>query len=590
MLKFIIAGTLSLLVTVVVLTLPLVIAAAPLPLFPRNLELYDAGPQVRQLQEFLNSHGFLVAQEGPGSPGDETSFFGLRTYRALVRYQQAHALPATGFFGPLTRDTINSMPSAASAPSNAAAASSGASQPIASSTIQTLATSSLPSIPPTQLFSIPSPGYGGGGAGSNSNNSAPASDTTPPSTPADLTAVASSSSEIDLSWTASTDNVGVAGYQVFRNSAQIATSTQTTYADTGLTASTTYAYTVKAFDAAGNVSAVSNSATSTTLPILSIVDSVTGPNLVGVEGIFVDSSTHRGYVVGDGTPPPPLSIYDLTNPSAPALMGTTSVSEGLYTVNEVGNYAYLAGHAGTFTVINASNPTSLSLIGSTSSSTLSLAEGATIIGTHAFVVTLNNTFASVNISNPNSPSVVGSITDNVALNQPYQIIGSGNYVYVAACGTDDPSGRFTVMDVSDPASPVVAGSINITGCPDSVALSGNYAYVGSYNNNVLTAVNVSDPASPAVVGSVSDPRFNGPTSLSISGSLVYSVGTNSDPGNLTLVDVATPSNPVVIGNIVDPSLNAASAIGLSGNFAYIPAGFYGDPSAANALTVVETQF
>ena len=89
-------------------------------------------------------------------------------------------------------------------------------------------------------------------------------DTTPPSTPTNLTAVASSSSELDLSWTASTDNVGVAGYKVFRAGSQVGTSTQTTYADVGLSASTTYTYTVKAFDAAGNVSVASNIATSTT--------------------------------------------------------------------------------------------------------------------------------------------------------------------------------------------------------------------------------------------------------------------------------------------------------------------------------------
>ena len=60
---------------------------------------------------------------------------------------------------------------------------------------------------------------------------------------------------IDLSWTASTDNVGVAGYRVFRDGTQVGTTSATTYSDTGLTKSTTYAYTVLAYDAAGNPSA-----------------------------------------------------------------------------------------------------------------------------------------------------------------------------------------------------------------------------------------------------------------------------------------------------------------------------------------------
>ncbi|MFF2092731.1 discoidin domain-containing protein [Paenibacillus sp. NPDC058174] len=89
-------------------------------------------------------------------------------------------------------------------------------------------------------------------------------DTQPPSVPQNLTATAVSSSQINLSWTASTDNVGVTGYNVYRNGTLIGTSAQASYNDTGLTASTAYTYTVAAKDAAGNVSAVSAAATATT--------------------------------------------------------------------------------------------------------------------------------------------------------------------------------------------------------------------------------------------------------------------------------------------------------------------------------------
>jgi chitodextrinase len=97
-------------------------------------------------------------------------------------------------------------------------------------------------------------------------------DTTPPTAPSNLTAAAASSSQINLSWTASTDNVGVANYRVERcqgagctNFAQLPTTpTGTTYNDTGLSPSTTYLYRVRAADAAGNLSAYSNAASATT--------------------------------------------------------------------------------------------------------------------------------------------------------------------------------------------------------------------------------------------------------------------------------------------------------------------------------------
>src|SRR5437773_2613566 len=92
----------------------------------------------------------------------------------------------------------------------------------------------------------------------------PPPDTTPPSVPTGLTASAVSSSKINLSWTASFDNVGVSGYRVYRGGTQIATTSATSFANTGLAPSTTYSYTVAAYDAAGNVSAQSSPASATT--------------------------------------------------------------------------------------------------------------------------------------------------------------------------------------------------------------------------------------------------------------------------------------------------------------------------------------
>jgi beta-lactamase superfamily II metal-dependent hydrolase/chitodextrinase len=102
------------------------------------------------------------------------------------------------------------------------------------------------------------------GTSSQGYGSKGASDTTPPSAPTNLTATTASSSQINLAWNASTDNVAVAGYRVFRGGAQIATVSTTSYSDTGLTAGTTYSYTVVAYDSVGNTSASSNTASATT--------------------------------------------------------------------------------------------------------------------------------------------------------------------------------------------------------------------------------------------------------------------------------------------------------------------------------------
>ncbi len=96
-----------------------------------------------------------------------------------------------------------------------------------------------------------------------------AADTTPPSLPANLTATAVSSSQIRLDWTASTDDTGVAGYKIFRSTdgvtfKEVRTAGGTTFIDTGLQANTAYYYKVQAYDAAGNTSGDSNTASATT--------------------------------------------------------------------------------------------------------------------------------------------------------------------------------------------------------------------------------------------------------------------------------------------------------------------------------------
>jgi len=96
-----------------------------------------------------------------------------------------------------------------------------------------------------------------------------APDTTAPSTPTNLTANAISQSQINLSWSASIDNVAVTGYRIFRNGVLLTTlGNVTSYQDVGLSASTTYTYRVRALDAAGNVSNQSSAASATTPAVI----------------------------------------------------------------------------------------------------------------------------------------------------------------------------------------------------------------------------------------------------------------------------------------------------------------------------------
>ncbi|WP_392674555.1 cellulase family glycosylhydrolase [Streptomyces sp. LN785] len=109
------------------------------------------------------------------------------------------------------------------------------------------------------LATIKAPGFGGGNTGGGGGG-----DTQAPTVPGNLTATGTASSSVSLSWSPSTDNTGVTSYDVYRGSTLVGSSTTTGFTDTGLTAATTYSYTVRAKDAAGNSSAASSAVTAKT--------------------------------------------------------------------------------------------------------------------------------------------------------------------------------------------------------------------------------------------------------------------------------------------------------------------------------------
>jgi hypothetical protein len=130
----------------------------------------------------------------------------------------------------------------------------------------------------------------------------PIADIIPPSIPTNLTATAVSTSQINLSWNASTDDVGVAGYKVFKNGAFLNTSTTTSFSDTGLSPNTPCCYTVSAYDAAWNESGQSAQACVTTMPSgYTISGKVTDSTGVGLSGVTVTLTGTGSSSVTTGT-------------------------------------------------------------------------------------------------------------------------------------------------------------------------------------------------------------------------------------------------------------------------------------------------
>ena len=185
-------------------------------------------------------------------------------------------------------------------------------------------------------------GAGNLSAFSNTATAVTPADTSAPSAPTNLTAVGPNSTTINLSWTASTDNVGVVGYSVFRDggATAIATVSVTNFSDTGLAISSTHTYTVKAVDAANNQSIASNTVTASTMGSDTVAPTVpTGLTATGSSNTTIDlnwtASTDNFAVTG-------YKVFRDGGLTEIATVTTTSFSDAGLAVNSTHSYQVAA--------------------------------------------------------------------------------------------------------------------------------------------------------------------------------------------------------------------------------------------------------
>ncbi|MBI4385735.1 hypothetical protein HY573_02805, partial [Candidatus Parcubacteria bacterium] len=238
---------------------------------------------------------------------------------------------------------------------------------------------------------------------------------------------------------------------------------------------------------------------------------------------------------------------------------------------------------GSVTINNAT--TSATIKGSVQDGTnLSGISGVFVSGRYAYAVA-NGTarLTVVDISNPASPTVSGSVvvSSSGSLAEA-DLFVSGRYAYV---GVDEVFGTdgFAVVDISNPTAPVlvalVTDSTQLNGAR-GIFVSGRYAYVAAQADR-LTVVDVSNPANPAIVGSVTDAtQLDGTENLFVSGRYAYMAAPTSD--RLTVVDVSNPANPAIVGSVTDATqLDSALDVFVSGRYAYVVA------YNTNRLTIVD---
>jgi chitodextrinase len=181
-------------------------------------------------------------------------------------------------------------------------------------------------------------------------------DTTPPTQPASLTAKATDSTHVTLSWTASSDNIGVTGYRVYRNSTLIGSVTSTGYADSGLSATTSYAYQVIAVDAAGNASTAAGASVAT--PPAADTSSPTQPGSLTASATDSTHVTLSWTASTDNVSVAGYRVY--RNSTVLATVTTTAYADSGLTASTAYGYQVIAfdaaGNASTSVAVSVTTP------------------------------------------------------------------------------------------------------------------------------------------------------------------------------------------------------------------------------------------
>ena len=254
-----------------------------------------------------------------------------------------------------------------------------------------------------------------------------------------------------------------------------------------------------------------------------------------------------------------LEIRDISDPTNPIIKGRWNyninsgpvTSGSVYSVQVIGNYAYAASSRG-LEIIDISNPTASTLKGNYISN---LVQAVEVVDNYAYVANYQK-LEIIDISDPSNPKFKGSYPSGYA--RDVQVIG--NYAYVA----NDKG--LEIIDISDPSNPKSKGSY-LSGNTNSVQVVGNYAYLvgvfSSFKGWGLQIINISNPSNPTLQASYA---INGSSfgEVGLVGNYAYVSG---DSG-LEIIDISNPSNPTLKGYYNSGNMQVV------GNYAYV-AGTFG---------------
>lgn len=270
------------------------------------------------------------------------------------------------------------------------------------------------------------------------------------------------------------------------------------------------------------------------------------------DGLKVATAGNYAYVVrNDGTPD--FMVVNISNPAAPSLVGSLSLTGAPANITVSGNYAYVASTntAGELAIVNISNPAAPSLTGTYNAPGTAAATSVFVNGTTAYLTrvasttTGTNEFLIINASNPASPTLTGSYNNNVGMQGVYV---SGNYAFVP---TDSNTAEVMVINITTPTAPTLATSLDLSGTNNALTAAGFGTTLLVGQAAVLYTINIATPTSPAVLDSVTATGSGTINDITLDNTNSYAfIATAATAAEFQVINIAAPNN-ISVADTVD---------------------------------------
>jgi hypothetical protein len=253
---------------------------------------------------------------------------------------------------------------------------------------------------------------------------------------------------------------------------------------------------------------------------------------IGFPTHAVAASGHLAFVASGSYGGGALDIVDIQNPRVPALLGRIEVDGYVRRVAVVDNLALLSVESVGLVVVDVSRPSNPVRIGT---ATMQFGGYGLAVAPKSAYVANYDGIQVIDLSDPAAPVVRGAVdTPGYAVG----VAAAGPFVYVA-----DGFQGLRAVDVANPASPKLAGGVDTPGFAYGVTIAGDVAYVADWSGGVAV-VSIADPAQPVLVKMVSVLGESWSLALSPALDLAFVAARQ---GGLTVLDLSDPQSPVIRG-------------------------------------------